>query len=67
MLLISDAVGLFVKGLAELNIIEELEPMQMQCRKAKTWPFGSRIITFLKEASKLKNYNENRLKICLNF
>ena len=52
MLLVSDAVTIFVKGLAELNIVEELEPVQLQCRKRATWSQGRKIIEFIKAVRK---------------
>lgn len=51
MLLISDAVSIFVKGLTELNIVEELEPPQLQCRRNKVWNQGRKIREFLREVS----------------
>ncbi|XP_055903176.1 glutamate receptor ionotropic, kainate 2 [Eupeodes corollae] len=51
MLLISDAVWVFAKGLAELGIAEEINLPKVECRKNKPWPFGRRIIEFIKGRS----------------
>lgn len=48
MILANDAVSMFVKGLAELDIVEELNPPKLECRKNRAWTHGKRIIEFLK-------------------
>uniref|UniRef100_A0A0K8V3R8 Glutamate receptor 1 n=1 Tax=Bactrocera latifrons TaxID=174628 RepID=A0A0K8V3R8_BACLA len=51
MILANDAVSMFVKGLAELGIVEELNPPKLECRKNRAWTHGRRIIEFLKARS----------------
>jgi len=51
MILINDAVWLFSKGLTELGIFEELTAPELECRRKKPWPFGKRIIEFMKAVS----------------
>nr|QKN21291.1 glutamate receptor ionotropic kainate 2 [Bactrocera dorsalis] len=51
MILANDAVSMFVKGLAELGIAEELNPPKLECRKNRAWTHGRRIIEFLKARS----------------
>ncbi|XP_053961746.1 glutamate receptor ionotropic, kainate 2 [Anastrepha ludens] len=48
MILANDAVAMFAKGLAELDIVEKLSPPKLECRKNRAWPHGKRIIEFLK-------------------
>lgn len=48
MVLISDAVALFVKSLAELQIAEELNPSDTACQSNQAWLQGRRITEFMK-------------------
>lgn len=52
MVLLSDAVWIFVKGLAELEIVEELNPPEIACRRNRPWQQGRRILEFIKAVSK---------------
>lgn len=56
MILLNDAVWLFSKGLTELGILEELEAPELECRRKKPWPFGRRIIEFIKAVSFQKKF-----------
>lgn len=51
MILLNDAVWIFAKGLADLNIIDELEPPNLVCAMTETWRFGKRIYEFIKAVS----------------
>ncbi|XP_017064350.1 glutamate receptor ionotropic, kainate 2 [Drosophila eugracilis] len=64
MILLNDAVWLFSKGLTELGIFEELSAPELECRRKKPWPFGKRIIEFMKARSEETStgridFNEN--------
>ncbi|XP_033155312.1 glutamate receptor ionotropic, kainate 2 isoform X2 [Drosophila mauritiana] len=64
MILLNDAVWLFSKGLTELGIFEELTAPDLECRRKKPWPFGKRIIEFIKARSEETStgridFNEN--------
>lgn len=55
MILLNDAVWLFSKGLTELGIFEELTAPDLECRRKKPWPFGKRIIEFIKAVRSFEN------------
>ncbi|KAL9925587.1 glutamate receptor ionotropic, kainate 2 isoform X1 [Glossina fuscipes] len=51
MILLNDAIWIFVKGLAELLQEEELQLPKVECRRNRSWPMGRRIIEFMKARS----------------
>lgn len=48
MILINDAIWTFVKGLADLGIVEEISPPKIECRRNRPWQYGRKIIEFIK-------------------
>lgn len=53
MILLNDAIWIFVKGLAELLQEEELQVPKVECRRNRSWPMGRRIIEFMKAVKQI--------------
>lgn len=51
MVLVNDAVWTLAKGLKHLDLFEEIELPQVQCKKGVPWPFGKRIVEQIKAVS----------------